>query len=307
MLLKICFVAVVLFVGVESRFGYSRASQRRWGRQHGNCYGKRQSPISISQQKTSHILMPSIEMIGYNNLLPFPLNITNNGHTASVAISKLNAFQESLGDFLPFVKGGKLSGEYEIESLHFHWGDKNNKGAEHVINDMRYTMEMHLVHRNKKYSSLPEALENDDGVAVMGFFFTLGEAESNGLQTLVRHLPQIPNSGDTLSMNVTFSLASLLGSIDTDKFFTYKGSLTTPPCSEAVTWILFPDPIELNFVQIQKFRRLQDNLDDALVDNFRSLQPIGNRRIFYRKVNSFQTDRDFVENSIHHTEIDWFW
>lgn len=90
-------------------------------------------------------------MIGYNNLLPFPLNVTNNGHTASVSISKLNAFQEDLGDFLPYVRGGKLDGEYEIESLHFHWGDKNNKGAEHVINDMRYTMEMHLVHRKSSF------------------------------------------------------------------------------------------------------------------------------------------------------------
>uniref|UniRef100_T1GFP1 Alpha-carbonic anhydrase domain-containing protein n=1 Tax=Megaselia scalaris TaxID=36166 RepID=T1GFP1_MEGSC len=140
----------------------------------------------------------------------------------------------------------------------------------------------------------------------MGFFFTLGEAESNGLQTLVRHLPMVPNSGDQLSMNVTFSLTSLLGNIDTDKFFTYKGSLTTPPCSEAVTWVLFPDPIELNYLQIQKFRRLQDNLEDALVDNFRSIQPIGNRRVFYRKVNSFATDKALIENSVHHSEVDWY-
>jgi len=60
------------------------------------------------------------------------------------------------------------------------------------------------------------------------------------------------------------------------------GSLTTPPCSEAVTWILFPDPIPISPKQISRFRQLSDTQDGALVDNFRTLQPVGNRRIFAR-------------------------
>lgn len=37
----------------------------------------------------------------------------------------------------PHIFGGKLENEYELEGLHFHWGDKNNRGAEHVLNDIR--------------------------------------------------------------------------------------------------------------------------------------------------------------------------
>lgn len=60
-----------------------------------------------------------------------------------------------------------------MEGVHFHWGDKNNRGAEHVINDIRHTMEMHIVHRNKKYDTLMGALDFSDGVAVLGFFFNV--------------------------------------------------------------------------------------------------------------------------------------
>lgn len=37
----------------------------------------------------------------------------------------------------PYIFGGKMENEYELEGLHFHWGDKNNRGAEHVLNDVR--------------------------------------------------------------------------------------------------------------------------------------------------------------------------
>jgi len=81
-------------------------------------------------------------------------------------------------EFLPYIRGAKLPGEFEVEGLHFHWGDKNNRGSEHVINDIRYTMEMHIVHRNKKYATIGEALNHPDGAAVLGFFFNVSETQN---------------------------------------------------------------------------------------------------------------------------------
>lgn len=91
----------------------------------------------------------------------------------AINIPKLTEVEKANGDFIPYVRGAKLPGEFEVESVHFHWGDKNNRGAEHVINDIRYTMEMHIVHRNTKYASLADALEFADGAAVLGFFFNV--------------------------------------------------------------------------------------------------------------------------------------
>jgi len=90
----------------------------------------------------------------------------------SISIPKVNVTEVG-EDFLPYIRGAKLPGEFEVEGLHFHWGDKNNRGSEHVINDIRYTMEMHIVHRNKKYATIGEALNHQDGAAVLGFFFNV--------------------------------------------------------------------------------------------------------------------------------------
>lgn len=54
--------------------------------------------------------------------------------------------------------------------------------------------------------------------------FQLDESDSLGLHTISRHLSQIPNSDDTVQLNVTFSLSSLIDGVDLDKFYTYKGN-----------------------------------------------------------------------------------
>lgn len=72
---------------------------------------------------------------------------------------------------VPYVFGAKLNNEYELEGLHFHWGRKNNQGSEHTFNDVRYPLEMHIVHRNRKYATVPEALNHIDGLTVLAFFY----------------------------------------------------------------------------------------------------------------------------------------
>lgn len=289
------------------RFGYSEPNQRRWARHHGHCAGKTQSPIAVHSSKAIPLHMPAIDMVGYHNLLPFPLNLTNNGHTVSITIPKLSVESIESGDFMPYVRGGKLPGEFEVESVHFHWGDKNNRGSEHVVNDIRYAMEMHIVHRNKKYATLVDALDNADGAAVLGFFFSLDEEEGPGLAAVTRHLHLIPDADDATSLNVTFSLSSLISNVDVDKFYTYKGSLTTPPCSEAVTWVLYPDPTPISPKQISRFRQLQDTQDGALVDNYRQLQPIGTRRVFMRLSNTRHTHIANLISEVSYRKWKWFY
>ncbi|CAD6994671.1 unnamed protein product [Ceratitis capitata] len=165
---------------------------------------------------------------------------------------------------------------------------------------------MHIVHRNKKYATLTDALEYADGAAVLGFFFNLDEDEGPGLTSICRHLHLIPEANDAVNLTVTFSLASLIANVDVDKFYTYKGSLTTPPCSEAITWVLYPDPIPISPKQIARFRQLQDTQDGALVDNFRQLQSVGNRRVFMRNGNTRHTHVDALKKELDYKKWDWY-
>lgn len=169
-------------------------------------------------------------------------------------------------------------------------------------------MEMHIIHRNRKYKNVAEALGHPDGLTVLGFFYQIRENDNPDLATIVRNLDTVEAYDQNISLNFTFSLASLISNVDVDKFYTYKGSLTTPPCSEAVTWILFPDPLTVSIHQMAKFRKLSNGIEGSvLVDNYRSLQPIGNRRVFVRKVNPWNTELKKISNEVHYNKWDWLY
>lgn len=79
------------------------------------------------------------------------------------------------------------------------------------------------------------------------------------------------------------------------------GSLTTPTCNEAVTWIIFPDTIPISLSQMSKFRSLSNGIEGLLlVDNYRHLQPVGNRKIFLRSISSRTVELEkIVEMEMH--------
>lgn len=167
---------------------------------------------------------------------------------------------------------------------------------------------MHIIHRNRRYKNVAEALGNADGLTVLGFFYQIRETESPELATIVKNLETVAEFDHNISLNFTFSLASLLGDLDMEKFYTYKGSLTTPPCSEAVTWILFPNSLPVSISQMGKFRNLSNGIEGSvLVDNFRALQPLYNRRVFARKINPRNTELTKMSNEVHYNQWDWLY
>uniref|UniRef100_A0A8D2JM20 Carbonic anhydrase 7 n=1 Tax=Varanus komodoensis TaxID=61221 RepID=A0A8D2JM20_VARKO len=117
--------------------------------------------------------------------------------------------------------------------------------------------ELHLVHWNaKKYMSFGEAMAAPDGLAVVGVFL-------EGTKTQFKH----------------FSPSRLLPPcLD---YWTYPGSLTTPPLHESVTWMVLKDPIRISDKQMEKFRTLLFTTEEdervQMVNNFRPPQPLKGR------------------------------
>ncbi|EFN75460.1 Carbonic anhydrase 9 [Harpegnathos saltator] len=241
-------VTWVIFIIVPSTsgFGYGKREQHLWPKTHKLCAGKLQSPVSISTSKAIPLPLPALEMIGYHDFLPMPQTLINDGRTVKLTINK-NAIREKL----PYVFGATLkpNQQYEIEQLHFHWGAKNNRGAEHVLNGLRYPMEMHIVHRSLAYANFSQALQHEDGVVVVAALFQLQDEHNEHLRPFLERLPDVKWAHAELSVNISITLTSLIPS-DTDVFYTYKGSLTTPPCSEVITWIIFATPVPISFRQV---------------------------------------------------------
>lgn len=134
--------------------------QERWGRDFPECDGNRQSPIDIDTDNVERDESLSIEYDGYEERLRNG-KIVNNGHTAQVDFPNARR--------LPTISGSAFKGEkYRFEQLHFHWGSKDSRGSEHLINDKSFGAELHLVHWNVKYGNFSTASRRADGLAVIG-------------------------------------------------------------------------------------------------------------------------------------------
>lgn len=176
------------------------------------------------------------------------------------------------------VSGGPLEGPYRLKQLHFHWGKKRDMGSEHTVDGKSFPSELHLVHWNaKKYSTFGEAAAAPDGLAVVGVFLETGD-EHPSMNRLTDALYMV-RFKDTKAQFSCFNPKCLLPT--SRHYWTYPGSLTTPPLSESVTWIVLREPIRISERQMEKFRSLLFTSEDDerihMVDNFRPPQPLKGR------------------------------
>lgn len=228
-------------------------------------------------------------------LYPRKVVVENNGRTVNLNLPKLQGIGTTLGEkiltqILPQIYGGPFDADRFIaESVHFHWGSKDSHGSEHVIDSNRYTMEMHVLHKNVRYETVEEAKNHTDGLAVTAFLFHAAENNMDypGLNSLIEVLERVQEYNTTTEIESFFNLATLIGDqLDSEDYFTYKGSLTTPPCSESVTWVVLTKVLDMSHAQLKEFQNLRDENHQILENNYRALQAKGSRIVTLRKTHS---------------------
>ncbi|KAJ8401501.1 hypothetical protein AAFF_G00384200 [Aldrovandia affinis] len=174
---------------------------------------------------------------------------------------------------------GPTSGTYRLKQFHFHWGASDDKGSEHTVGGTKFPCELHLVHWNTKYPSFGDAASKPDGLAVVGVFLKIGEANPQ-LQAVLDALDSIKAKGKQTTFANFDPKVLLPGSLD---YWTYDGSLTTPPLLESVTWIVLKEPISVSSAQMATFRSLLFTPDGeapcCMVDNYRPPQPLRGRKV----------------------------
>lgn len=240
------------------------------------CGGYYQSPINIVRSRTFYD--EYLDVVNYNGYLD-PLrnvSIVNDGHTVKVSSSKANYVG---------IAGVGLNGWYKFEQLHFHWGSNSSLGSEHRIDGYTFPMEMHLVHMNTKYSTGEEALKHRDGLAVVAVFFQVSSRDNPALSAIVEAVRQMSNESATRVNLTSIPPLRQLMPWYPQLFYRYKGSLTTPPCSEVVTWTVLSQPSAISEAQLQAFRNLvvdhgNGSSSEHLVNNFRPVTPLNGRAVF---------------------------
>jgi carbonic anhydrase len=178
--------------------------------------GKTQSPIDIRGAQKADLPAPKFD---YNSV---PLNIIDNGHTIQVNYPP--------GSTL--TVGRKL---YTLKQFHFH------HPSEEQVNGHGYDMVVHLVHADA-----------EGHLAVVAVFLKKGNL--NPLIDLVwQNLPTDKGTAIDVS-GVTLNAKDLLPA--DHGYYTFPGSLTTPPCSEGVTWYVMKNPVALSEAQVTAFAKL---------------------------------------------------
>ncbi|OWQ93760.1 carbonate dehydratase [Roseateles aquatilis] len=148
-------------------------------------------------------------------------SVVDNGHTIQVNVAPGNAIQ---------IMGRR----YELAQFHFH------RPSEERINGRQYDMVAHLVHKDA-----------DGRLAVIAVLLERGQDQAL-IQTVWNYLPL--ERGDTYEAPVQIDLTQLLPK---DRaYFSYMGSLTVPPCTEGVLWMVFRQPVPVSTQQISVFSRL---------------------------------------------------
>ncbi|XP_034561956.1 carbonic anhydrase 2 [Notolabrus celidotus] len=241
----------------------------KWADNFPIANGVRQSPIDIVPGAASYDagLKPLNLKYDPSNCL----EILNNGHSFQVTFA-----DDSDSSTL---KDGPISGTYRLKQFHFHWGKSDDRGCEHTVAGTKYPSELHLVHWNTKYPSFGEAASQPDGLAVVGVFLKIG-AKNDNLQKVLDAFDSIKAKGKQTTF-AGFDPSTLLPScLD---YWTYDGSLTTPPLLESVTWIVCKEPISVSCEQMAKFRGLlfsgEGEPECCMVDNYRPPQPLKGRAV----------------------------
>lgn len=203
-----------------------------WPLCNAECGGQAQSPINIAGA------------VPDNNLKAFttaykavPIGLVNNGHSIQ--------FDYDEGSTIN-VNGE----EFELLQFHFH------TLSEHTVGDQHFPIEAHLVHQNTA-----------GALAVVSVLFEEG-SENTFLSNFAGNLPD--SEGKTYSSADMVNIQDILPA--DDGYYTYSGSLTTPPCSEIATWVVMKSPVEASSNQIQE-------MSDILNDNFRPVQALNGREI----------------------------
>lgn len=242
----------------HGEFHWTYAEPGKWASEYADCNGEAQSPVNIV---TSAVSVPEVEdedfLAGNSKYRPLSgRSIKNNGHNVQVD-----------GEFGTLVLP---DGEYSLKQFHFHFP------SEHEVNGKLAAGEMHMVHQKVGATGT-----ND--LAVIGILFELEGSLQNDEDSakeleFMRNLgfgKTLPTEGEELPIEGKVDLG-VFRKVLAEGFFHYRGSLTTPPCSETVHWYVLQQPAAVSADMVASFKSLFPQ-----PSNNRPVQTLHSRKVVF--------------------------
>ena len=223
--------------------------------------GDRQSPINVIPRATIPALLPPL-VFDYHHTA---FKVENTGHVIEV----------------PYGEGSVLwigTEKYRLVQFHFH------APSEHEIRGKSFAMEAHLVHMNSSGQLAVVGVllkEADAGNPLVDDIFAVApdeesEIEVDGVSVDATDLLPLPNRRPATRPRLPRVVKN---------YYTYAGSLTTPPCSEGVRWFVLSEPMEVSHEAVERLHEIVSQFPnyDGFPDNNRPVQALNGRQVYQRR------------------------